>query len=211
MNEKALEFFNQMAQNTQNNPYSAKLLKKNDFSELDAEFILKYLTQKSEMLDLGSGTGLTINKFFNQLKSITAVEPFKNFTDFITKTPKIDIVNENIFEYETDKKFDLITFFGVMHYFDEKEASIIYEKYFKNLKKEGKIIVKNQFGIIKDVLIEGYSKELKNFYFSHYRHIDKEVKILQNIGYTNFEVIDIYPPECNRWANTHFYAIVCGL
>lgn len=44
--------------------------------------------------------------------------------------------------------------------------------------------------------------------FASYRHIDKETLLLENIGYKNIKVVDIYPPEANRWDNTHFYAIV---
>ena len=29
-----------------------------------------------------------------------------------------------------------------------------------------------------------------------------------DIGYKNIEIVDIYPPEANRWDNTHFYSIV---
>lgn len=99
--------------------------------------------------------------------------------------------------------------FGIVQYFNESEIIKIYEKYFNNLKENGTTIIKNQFGVNEDVLVSGYSKELKKNYYSQYRHIDKEVKILENIGYKNIEVIDICPPQCNRWENTHFWAIVC--
>ncbi len=38
--------------------------------------------------------------------------------------------------------------------------------------------------------------------------IEKEIELLKNIGFKNIETFDIYPPEANRWNNTHFYAIV---
>jgi hypothetical protein len=104
--------------------------------------------------------------------------------------------------------FDLVTIFGTMHYFSEREAVEIYTKYYPYLKEKGKLIVKNQFGVSEDVIVEGYSEEQKANYFACYRHIKKEQKILETIGYKNVEVHDIYPPECNRWDNTHFYAIV---
>ncbi len=56
--------------------------------------------------------------------------------------------------------------------------------------------------------MSGYSKEQKADYFSQYRHIDKEVKILKDIGFKNIETFDVYPKQANRWNNTHFYAIV---
>ena len=94
-----------------------------------------------------------------------------------------------------------------MQYFNESESLNIYKKYRDALKENGRIIVKNQFGVQEDVVVSGYSQELKKDYFSEYRHVDKEVRNLKLVGFQNIDVIDIYPQECNRWTNTHFYAI----
>ena len=115
-----------------------------------------------------------------------------------------------MFDFNTDAKFDLITVFGVLHYFNKDEALKIYRKYFNYLKKQGTIIIKNQFALKEDVNIQGFSKELKSNYYAQYRNIDSEISILQEIGYTNIKKFDIYPPESNRWDNTHFYAIVAN-
>jgi len=206
-NKKALEFFYNMSQNN-NSPQSVKLAYNNDYTQIDADFILKFADSKSELLDLGTGTGLTINKIYDKVSLICVVEPYVNFTNFIIKSPNIEINNIKLLDYNSSKQFDLITLFGIMHYFDEEEAIEIYRKYCSNLKPNGKIIVKNQFGIKEDVIVDGYSEEQKNYYYSSYRHIEKEPKILKSTGYTNIEIFDIYPPEYNRWNNTHFYAIV---
>jgi cyclopropane fatty-acyl-phospholipid synthase-like methyltransferase len=169
---------------------------------------MKYANENSEILDLGSGTGLTLNKYYEKVKHIDAVERFDGFSKFIAKTPKITVHNQNITTFETNKQYDIITMFGILHYFNEKEAKEIYEKHKNNLRGGGRLIIKQQFGIKEEITVSGYSEELKENYFSQYRHIDKEVKILKTIGYKNIEVFDIYPPECNRWDNTHFYAIV---
>ena len=70
------------------------------------------------------------------------------------------------------------------------------------------MIVKNQFGLHEDVTVDGFSEELQENYFSQYRYIDKEIRLLREVGFNNIEVVDIYPKECNRWDNTHFYALV---
>jgi 16S rRNA G527 N7-methylase RsmG len=139
---------------------------------------------------------------------ITVVEPFSGFTKYIVKSENVEIFNQTIHEFEPRKQYDLITIFAVMHYFNEDESTAIYKKYYPFLKEKGKLIIKNQFGVNEDVIVDGYSEEQKKEYFAHYRYIHKEVKILENIGYKHIEVVDIYPPECNRWDNTHFYAIV---
>ena len=207
-NKASLEFFSQMANENNLNPNSVKLAKNSDFSTYDSDFIMQYTNQDSEILDLATGTGLIINKIAQKVKKIVAVEAFENFTKFIIKSDNIKIIHENVYDYIPEQKFDLITIFALMHYLNEEEAVALYKKYIPFLKPKGKIIIKNQFGVKEDVNISGYSEELKKDYYAQYRHIDKEVKILLHIGYKNVKVVDIYPPECNRWSNTHFYAII---
>ena len=209
-NSNSLNFFAHMAENNPNEK-SVKITEHSDFSDKDVAFLLNFVSENSEILDLASGTGLIINKIYNYVKHITAVEAFAEFTKFIERSNKINIINQDISLFATTKKYDLITMFGISQYFNEVEILKIYEKYFLMLKTNGKLIIKNQFGISEDVLISGYSDELRANYYSEYRHIDKEVKILEKIGFTNVDVIDIYPPDCNRWENTHFYAIVADI
>jgi cyclopropane fatty-acyl-phospholipid synthase-like methyltransferase len=206
-NQQSIEYWKKKASNNPDEK-TIKVNLVNDYTQIDADFILKYTNANSEILDLASGTGLTINKFYSKVKHIDAVELFDDFSKFITKTPKITIINQNIIEYETNKQYDIITMFGIVSYFNYSEIETIYRKYHKNLRNTGKLIVKNQFGIAKDVEISGYSEELRENYFSQYRDINNEAIILKKAGYKNIEIVDIYPPECNRWNNTHFYAII---
>jgi cyclopropane fatty-acyl-phospholipid synthase-like methyltransferase len=206
-NSEAIQYWKKRASNNPDEK-TIKVNSVNDFTQMDADFIMKYADENSEILDLASGTGLTINKYYGKVKHIDAVERFEEFSKFIVKTPRITIHNENINDFVSRKQYDIITMFGILHYFNEQEAIKIYERYKNFLKPNGRLIVKQQFGVKADVDVSGYSEELKETYYSQYRHIDKEVKILETIGYKNIEVVDIYPPECNRWENTHFYAIV---
>ncbi len=206
-NKYSLDFFANMAKSNPNQQ-SVKITTVSDFTALDAKFILSYSNSQTEILDLASGSGLTLNKIYREVKRIVAVEAFKEFSKFIKRTSNITVINKDISFFNTNEKFDLITMFGIVQYFNESEIFDIYSKYFYNLKRNGKLIIKNQFGLKEDVLVSGFSEELKTDYFSHYRQINKEVEILEKIGYKKIEVIDIYPPECNRWDNTHFFAIV---
>ena len=205
-NQDALNFYSKFLEESLR-PGIEKLSSKNDLSAFDAELILKYTTPDTKILDLGSGSGVPLKKIYKHVSHITAVESFKKLTDFIIRTPKIEIQNENISTYEPVMEYDMLTFFGIMQYFNEQESLFIYRKYIDALKDGGRIIVKNQFGIQQDVIISAYSPELKRDYFSEYRHVDKEVRNLKKVGFHDIDVIDIYPAECNRWPNTHFYAI----
>ena len=208
MNYKSLTFFEKLATSEDLTPNSVKMAKNSDFSATDTAFIRNYAGYDSSVLDLGAGTGLIANKLYPYVKNIVAVEPFSQFTQYIAVHEKIIVVNQNITEFITSEKFEVICLFGLMQYFDEIEAKTIYEKYIDYLAPKGTMIVKNQFGIHDDVTVDGYSEELKKNYFSQYRHVDKEVLLLRDAGFTNVEVIDIYPKEYSRWGNTHFFALV---
>jgi hypothetical protein len=60
-NKKALDLFQQMSLHSDKGEQSVKLCNA-DNTHIDADFILKYATDSTRLLDLGSGTGLIINK-----------------------------------------------------------------------------------------------------------------------------------------------------
>lgn len=207
-NKDALRFFEKMTVKAKDNPWCVKMANNTDFTHIDAQFIQRYADKNTEILDLGSGTGLIVNKIYDKVKSIDCVEPFKEFSDHIIRNKNVNVINSDIVKLDIHKKYDLVCLFGVIQYFNEEESIKIYKKCLTWMNPNSKIIIKNQFGINEDVTVAGYSEEQKNDYFAQYRHIDKEIEILKNIGYKNIDVVDIYPLEANRWKNTHFYAIV---
>lgn len=209
-NSVALDYFDDLS-NQAIDITATKINKCNDFSDTDALFVLKYADKNSVVLDVASGTGITVNKYYDKVKKVIALEKFTGFSKFIVKSKNVEIINEDLFDYKTDEKFDVITLFGIMHYVSAQEAKIIYHKMKNMLKPNGKLLIKQQFGVKDDVIINGYSDELKRDYYSEYRYINNEVNLLKDIGFANTEVIDIYPPEANRWDNTHFYAIVAEM
>jgi cyclopropane fatty-acyl-phospholipid synthase-like methyltransferase len=180
-----------------------------DFSQYDIELVKKFSGKEKKLLDLGSGTGLLINHLHEDFEQIVAVEKYKAFSKFIEKKENIEVINEDLLDVEAKKLFyDMVSLFGVMNYFNTKEAKIIYAKAYGWLKTGGMIVVKNQFGLNDDVVVSGYSQELETDYFSNYRQVDKEIELLKEIGFVNIEKIDIYPPRYNRWDNTHFFALI---
>ncbi len=208
-NKNIIEYYNKMAQKITD----AKATRNNakDFSQYDIQ-LMKTLSEKNKtLLDLGSGTGLLINHLIEDFKNITAVEKYPEFSKFIVESDKVNIINDDLLKMELPKndKFDFISLFGVMNYFDSDEALFLYKKIKGYLKNGGTLVIKNQFGVNEDVIVNGYSNELETDYYSEYRHIEKEKEMLQGLGFSSIDTIDIYPPEYNRWDNTHFYALVC--
>jgi cyclopropane fatty-acyl-phospholipid synthase-like methyltransferase len=158
-------------------------------------------------LDLGSGTGLIVNKLTHSFKDITAVELFKEFSDYISGE-NIKVYNENLLHFYSEKKFSVATMFGVAHYFNEEESLYIFKKVYRMLENNGVFILKNQFGIFETKNVSG-SEALGSRYSAQYRFIDLEVKRLESIGFKNVAVHDIYPAKANKWDDTHYYAVVC--
>ncbi len=182
--------------------------KAKDFSQYDINFMKRVSNKNINLLDLGSGTGLLINSLVDDFKSITAVEKYENFSKFINKVSNLRIIHEDLLSLElSEESFDMISIFGVMNYFNKDEANVIYKKAHKFLKLNGTLIIKNQMGITEDVTVNGYSKELNTNYYSNYRYIKNEIKLLEEVGFSFIKDFDIYPSEYNRWNNTHFYAI----
>ena len=203
MNEKIFNYYDKLSKKADNPLITRNKAK--DFTRYDIEFIKQFADKNKILLDLGSGTGLTINNLVNHFYEIIAVEKYKEFYKFINKN--IKVIECDIKSFDFNIKFDIATLFGVMNYFSYEEAKELYIKIYNSL-DSGVLIIKNQFGLKKDVIVDGYSKELNSYYFSEYRFIKKEINLLKSIGFKNIEVIDIYPKEYNRWKDTHFYAIV---
>lgn len=207
INSKAMVFFQHMADKAED-AGCVKLAGKSDFTSLDADFILRYANADTDILDVASGTGLIVNKVQKHVKSIDCIEPFERFSRFINPANNVRVFNTLAVNFISDRKYDLITFFACMHYFSGDEAKDIYYRFRRMLCPNGKIIIKNQFGVDEDVTIDGFSKEQQTNYYAQYRTIANETAILKDVGFSAVESYDIYPSSCNRWSNTHFYAIV---
>jgi cyclopropane fatty-acyl-phospholipid synthase-like methyltransferase len=210
-NKNIIEYYNQLAKKIID--AKATRNKAKDFSEYDIALMKSLADKNKTLLDLGAGTGLLINYLIDDFKHITAVEKYPEFSKFITNTSKIDIINEDLLmlEFPENMQYDIVSLFGVMNYFSADEASALYNKILKFLNTNGILVIKNQMGINEDVIVNGFSEELQTNYYSEYRHIEKEIDLLKKIGFKKINTIDIYPPEYNRWDNTHFYALVCKL
>jgi hypothetical protein len=182
-----------------------------DFSPFDIQLVKRFASESHALLDLGSGTGLTINGVSDDFSEIVAVEKYSEFSKFIVKRPNITVINSDLRHFQTDLKFDVITVFGVMNFFSTSEARLLYERIRTWLVPTGTLIIKNQMGKWEDVIVDEVSVELGVRYFSEYRSVKHESVLLGDAGFSVEEVIDPYPDEYHRWVNTRFLALVCRL
>ena len=205
---KGSSFFKEVAESGNASATSVKVFPTNDFSRYDAAFTRQYVTKDSVVLDVGAGTGLLANSLREHVRRIVAVEPFSSFSDFIERADNVSVVNETLENYSSEEFFDFVLLFGIVQYIAKEEVCGIYKKYRSMLKETGSLIVKNQFGVFEDVIVDGYSPDLGRHYYSEYRHLVWEKSTLAAAGFSSISMHDIYPQECNRWLNTHYYALV---
>lgn len=185
------------------------LNKRDNMSIYDVEFVKKYIKKTDKLLDIGSGSGLVVNKISPLVTYTLAVETFEGLTKFINREHNVDVLNVKLEEFKTDKTFDISVMTGVSQFFTQKLIEGIYSTIFNSLKKGSKFLIRAHCGIEKDVEVNGYSEELECDYFAEYRQIDKEVGILRKIGFKEVTYTDELPDTINVWDNTRHYYIVC--
>lgn len=183
--------------------------KRPDTSDLEVSFYKQYIKKDCDLLDIGSGSGLIINKLVSAAKQITAVEKYEGFSKFITEADNILVINADLDGFKIRKEFDVILCTGVSQCFPKETMIGIYENMFDMLKPGGVFISRMHCGLKEDVIINGYSEELETEYFAEYRHVDKEKDLLLKIGYGEVELFDILPDELNVWDNTRHFIFIC--
>lgn len=183
--------------------------KRPDTSDLEIEFLRKYLKDSDRVLDLGSGSGLIINKLVNYVHSITAVEKFEKFTDFIVNDSRMEVIIADLIGFKIRKQFDAVLLFGVAQTFYKDDVIDIYKSCYDMTKSGGLFISRTHCGLEEDILVDGFSEELQTNYFAHYRQIDSEIELLKSVGFKNVQKFDIFPDTLNVWKNSRHFIIVC--
>lgn len=183
--------------------------KRPDTSNVEIDLYMKYLSPETELLDLGSGSGIIINKLYDKVKSIWAIEKYPGFSQFIEDKDNILVINADLIGFKIRRKFDAILCTGVTQCLERNEASEMYKNCIEMLKEDGILILRSHCGINEDVIIDGYSKELDSVYYAEYRHKAAEINLLNKAGFKNVKTYDILPDSINVWENTRHYIFIC--
>lgn len=191
------------------NPVETKN-KRPDTSDLEVDFLLPFITPDTTILDVGSGSGLIINRLIDKAQHITAVEKFEGFSKFIVDDPKMYVINADLLGFKIRREFDLVLCMGVAQCFKKEEIIGIYKNLYQMTKPGGILIIRNHCGIAKDKTVNGFSEELGTNYFAQYRQVDSEKELLMNeIGFSEVTIHDIFPDTLNVWNDTRHYLFVC--
>jgi SAM-dependent methyltransferase len=177
--------------------------------EYEVTLIKKYIPPMGRILDLGCGTCTLTNLLIPFASYIRGVEKQQDFLRFCTVGSKLETVVADVADYKDNNQYDVILIFGVLNYiFADDEVRKIYENCAKMLAPNGHLIVKHQSGVGESVEINKFSEDIGANYLALYRQKERDEGLLKEFFYV--ETIDIYPPEMNRWTNTHFYAYVAS-
>jgi len=204
---KSEKYWRQLSQKIEN-PVQTKN-KRPDTSDLEIDFLKSWVKPSDDILDIGSGSGLIINKLINHVGHITAVEKFEGFTKFILHHPNMLVVNADILGFKIRKQFDAVLLFGVTQCFNKEEAASLYQASAEMTKPGGLVIVRTHCGLEADKTIDGYSNELGTEYFAQYRQVDQEMQLMKSFGFSSVEKYDIFPDTLNVWPDTRHFIFVC--
>ncbi len=187
--------------------YIASRYTKNERGYYDVEFIKNYITQMSQILDLGCGTGILEESLSPLVASIVGVDKYQEFIDRAFKAPNIQYIASSFKDLQFEGKFDLILLFGLTMYLSDEELGDLLSKVASVMKDDSVFIIKNQFGINEEVVVNNFSDNLQCFYYAKYRKLADMCKMIIDFGFS-CEIIDIYPSYINKYNNTHEYALV---
>lgn len=204
---KSEKYWSELSQRIEN-PVQTKN-KRPDTSDLEIEFLKNYVSKTDEVLDVGSGSGLIINKLINHVKSIWAIEKYEGFSKFIIDHPELLVINSDLLDFNIRKQFDLVLSFGVSQCFNTEDSANIYKKLFSMTKSGGMLIVRTHCGLERDKVINGYSEELGTDYFAEYRWVANEIKLMVQAGYSFVSQHDIFPDTLNVWPDTRHFIFIC--
>ena len=183
--------------------------KRDDYSDLEIEFLKPFLGSDISVLDLGSGSGLVVNKLVKLVGHITAVEKFQSFSQFIDQSDKLELINADLICFRLYKEFDLILATGVMQCIEGKYIADIYKNVFSMTRPGGHFIAHIHCGLEEDVIVDRFSEELNAQYYAEYRQYEKEKQLLLQAGFQSVEVHDVFPDWLNKWPNTRHFLFVC--
>jgi SAM-dependent methyltransferase len=175
-----------------------------DLLDLNFSLIKKHITPGCSVLDVGAGDGsLSLKMIEHGAGKVVAIDYVGKYLKNLH--PNIEPVVDDIMNYNTNTKFDLIIVFGVMNFFDATEAVMLYKRMAGWLKESGVMIIKHQCGKLEDKIVDKYSEELDSHYIAHYRSVDHEIKLMTPAMPDGLLLTgDPYPEEYNKWPDTAF-------
>lgn len=175
--------------------------------ELDFRLVQSHATPQSRVLDLGAGSCTLSGRLEPYVASVLAVDKYAGFLKHAPRSAKFSTECADIVDFRSQSVFDLILLFGVVNFLNVEDERALYERCQAMLSSNGTFIVKNQCGVEGERIVDQHSSELDAHYHARYPAYQSQLQLLAE--HFDVSAVDIYPPEINRWTDTHFYAFVC--
>lgn len=164
------------------------------------------MKSKSEVLDLGCGTGLELKEYFslNPHAHITGIDLSKSMLSALAaKFPdkELNLINDSYFDVPLEKgKYTAAVSVESLHHFTEEQKLSLYKKLFCALKNDGYFILTDYFAeteLLEKEYFENLQrlKEEQNITDDEFYHYDTpltvehEIQILKEGGFTNVEIL----------------------
>lgn len=191
-------------------PRAARFHGDHDAYDLAALAALGGEREQVRMLDLGCGTCVIPNLVVDRLGwTVHAVDYVAEFLTHAIDDPLLTTEVGDVKTYTgTPGAYDVVTLLGVITYLpDAAERRDLYARCRALLAPGGALLVKAQYGVDEDVVVDGYSEAFARDYHAIYPLLSSEVALMGEV-FGDVEVVDPYPAELNRWDNTHFHYLI---
>lgn len=159
-------------------------------------FLQEHLKEKTNVLSIGCGNGFIENELsFLWEGELVAIEPSKNATFWLSKNPKVNVLNGYFPDVlKTKKQFDLAYASYIDYVFDDA----MYHTFLTNIKKyPAKTFLLVQPSIYKDCFKEKVKYFLKNILlkckivnlqlWGYQRTFDEHIHIFKAVGFENIK------------------------
>lgn len=96
------------------------------------------INKHSNVLEICCGNGAIIGEFSNKCKIACGVDySTLLLKQLVQKYPLVEVENNNVFDFNTSRKFSVIIFYFALQHFTERECLLLLEKYFSVLEPHG--------------------------------------------------------------------------
>jgi trans-aconitate methyltransferase len=180
-----------------------------DHDAYDLGVIAELADGAQRVLDLGCGTCVIPNLIVDRLGvAVHAVDYIPEFLTHAIDDPQLTTEVGDARSYVRDATYDLILSLGVITYLEaEADRRAMYTHCAAMLAPGGALLVKAQFGVREEVLVDAHSEQFDRRYRAIYPQLDAEVALLHE-AFADVTVTDPYPAAFSRFDNTHFHHLV---
>tara|TARA_B100000902_G_scaffold25383_2_gene30511 strand:- start:765 stop:1352 length:588 start_codon:yes stop_codon:yes gene_type:complete len=186
-----MEYFEKISKNYKLNNFNFfhSLIKQKESDIFKKVLKNYYINQKKTALDIGSGAGFYSEILYSKgIQNITCLDSSIGMLKQI-KIKKAKLINKNIFQFKSKKKFDIIIAMGVLEFISNYKNFL--KKTTKLAKKDTLIIIlmpnKNLFSFFY------YIFHIFNGNLIHLYNVKKITKYLNFLGWNILENNKIFP------------------